>query len=79
MQKLLFILLLLTSFSLFGQKTEKYTTDYATYYRAEELFEKAQYTAARYEFRAFINLKNNVKDKIDAAKKKKKSCVKTFS
>ena len=62
MQKLLFILLLLTSYSLFGQKTEKYTTDYATYYRAEELFEKAQYTAARNEFRAFINLKNNDTD-----------------
>ena len=62
MQKLLFILLLFTSNSLFGQKTEKYTTDYATYYRGEELFEKAQYTAARYEFRAFINLKNNDAD-----------------
>ena len=37
-----------------GQETNKYAGYYASYARAEELFEKAQYCAARLEFRSFI-------------------------
>ena len=40
---------------LFGQTTEKYNSSYTNYYRAEELFNKEQYGAARIEFRTFIN------------------------
>ncbi len=38
-----------------GQTSEKYNSEYAGFYRAEELFEKEQYSAARYEFRQFID------------------------
>ncbi|MEN9303294.1 MAG: hypothetical protein RL264_1723 [Bacteroidota bacterium] len=43
------------SFTLIAQQTVKYQGEYATFYRAEELFEKAQYSAAKEEFRSFIN------------------------
>ena len=45
---------LVTAFS-FGQSSEKYNSRLAGFYRAEELFQKEQYSAARYEFRSFIN------------------------
>jgi Tfp pilus assembly protein PilF len=43
-----------------AQTSEKYNSAYANFYRAEELFEKEQYTAARIEFRNFIQ---STKDK----------------
>ena len=43
------------AFNVQGQETKKYIGDNSLYYHAEELFEKAQYSAAREEFRAFIN------------------------
>ncbi|MBI1836092.1 MAG: tetratricopeptide repeat protein [Flavobacteriia bacterium] len=55
MNKYLIILFLTTITQLFSQSTEKYNTDYASFYRAEELYNKEQYGAARNEFRAFIN------------------------
>ena len=39
----------------FGQRTEKYNSKYANFYRAEELFQKDQFGAARKEFRDFVN------------------------
>lgn len=48
---LLWVLLTYTSFS---QTTEKYMSEYVGFYRAEELFEKEQFGAARIEFRQFI-------------------------
>jgi tetratricopeptide (TPR) repeat protein len=39
----------------FSQKTDKYSSVYSQYFRAEELFQKAQYSAAREEFRGFIS------------------------
>jgi tetratricopeptide (TPR) repeat protein len=47
---------------LFAQQTEKYAGDYVSFYRAEELFEKAQYSAARKEFRTFIESEKNEND-----------------
>jgi len=49
------VLFVCLAFHVNGQKTKKYTGDNSSYYHAEELFEKAQYSAAREEFRAFIN------------------------
>jgi tetratricopeptide (TPR) repeat protein len=48
-------LFLCMAFHVQGQETKKYSGDNSLYYHAEELFEKAQYSAAREEFRAFIN------------------------
>ena len=39
----------------FGQSSEKYNSDYADFYRAEELYEKEHYGAARMEFRGFMD------------------------
>lgn len=55
MYRILLFLLLLTSSNLFSQTSEKYNSRLAGYYRAEELFQKDQFSAARYEFRLFIN------------------------
>ena len=38
-----------------AQTSEKYNSVYADFYRGEDLYVKAQYSAARAEFRAFIN------------------------
>lgn len=37
------------------QTSEKYAGEYASFFRAEELFEKEQFSAARNEFRLFLN------------------------
>jgi TolA-binding protein len=51
-----FVFLLLFVYSLgFTQTTLKYNSEYSTFFRAEELFEKEQYAASRLEFRNFIN------------------------
>ena len=39
----------------FSQTSEKYSGELANYYRAEELYEKEQFSAARKVFREFIN------------------------
>ncbi len=62
MLKYFVILLIFLPLSFFAQQTEKYAGDYTGFYRAEELFEKAQYSAAREEFRAFINQLKNEND-----------------
>lgn len=55
MNRLLVILFVSFSLSVFGQSSEKYNSVYAGFYRAEELFQKQQYGSARKEFREFIN------------------------
>ena len=55
MNKFLVILFLSIFSQLFGQTSEKYNSEYATFYRAEELYNKEQYGAARNEFRNFVN------------------------
>jgi tetratricopeptide (TPR) repeat protein len=55
MNRLLVIVTMLITLSVGAQSSEKYNSAYATYYRGEELFEKEQYSAARKEFRNFID------------------------
>ena len=55
MNRFLVILLLAFSFLSRAQTSEKYNSDYADFFRGEELFEKEQYGAARKEFRNFID------------------------
>lgn len=55
MSRILVVLILLISSVTFGQTSEKYNSEYADFYRGEELFEKEQFGAARKEFRLFID------------------------
>lgn len=55
MNRILIIISLLICFSGFSQSSEKYNSDYENYYRAEDLFLKEQYAAARKEFRIFMD------------------------
>jgi tetratricopeptide (TPR) repeat protein len=51
---LLIFALVWAGFSL-AQSSDKYNSVYASFYRAEDLFQKEQYSAARNEFRTFIS------------------------
>jgi tetratricopeptide (TPR) repeat protein len=64
MQRPLFIIfiLLFVIGSGLSQTSEKYSGDYSDFFRAEELFEKEQYSAARQVFREFINRFNQPND-----------------
>ncbi len=62
MYKFLVVIFLCVSAQIFGQSSDKYNSEYATFYRAEELFAKKQYGAARFEFRTFINQFNKKED-----------------
>ena len=59
---LLFLLLLGIGNSVFSQQSNKYTSDYASFYRAEDLFNKGQFAAARDVFRSFIDKTNSETD-----------------
>lgn len=48
------ILLLFVNTTVFSQGSEKYESSYARFYTAEDLFEKAKYSAAEEEFNLFI-------------------------
>lgn len=52
----------MVTFFSFSQTTEKYESEYENYFRAEDLFEKEQYAAARIEFRNFIETSPNKED-----------------
>ncbi|MCB9225274.1 MAG: tetratricopeptide repeat protein [Crocinitomicaceae bacterium] len=54
MPRLGFILLLFLGLSANAQLSDKYTSDYANFYRAEDLFEKEKFSAAQEEYRLFI-------------------------
>ena len=55
MKRILIILTLICSTVALGQTSMKYNSEYANFYRAEDLFEKEQYAAARKEFRIFVD------------------------
>ena len=55
MYKFLVIIFLCITAHFFGQTSDKYNSDYASFYRGEELYSKKQFGAAKYEFREFIN------------------------
>lgn len=54
MKRIGIIFLFCLSISASAQMTEKYSSDYADFYRAEELFEKAKFSAAQEEYRSFL-------------------------
>ncbi len=62
MNRFLVVLFLGISSFVFSQSSEKYNSDYANFFRAEELFQKKQYAAARKEFRNFITVFNQPTD-----------------
>jgi len=62
MNKILIILGLMCSTVAFSQSTEKYNSEYENFFRAEELYQKEQYGAARREFRVFLDGYNHPND-----------------
>ncbi len=62
MKQLTLFLALFSVFLTFGQSSEKYNSAYAGFFRAEELYNKEQYAAARKEFRDFVNTQTNEND-----------------
>ncbi len=52
------VFLLLMSTVVFSQSSEKYVSEYAQFYKAEDLFEKGKYGAAQEEFKLFTNTLN---------------------
>ncbi|MDX2359492.1 MAG: tetratricopeptide repeat protein [Crocinitomicaceae bacterium] len=55
MNRILLILMTLCTTGALAQTSDKYNSEYADFYRAEDLYVKEQYSAARREFREFIN------------------------
>lgn len=55
MRHFLIVLFVVAIGQAWAQQSEKYHTPLAGFYRAEDLFEKEQYSAARKEFRLFID------------------------
>ena len=62
MNRLLVVLFSVLVFQGLAQTSEKYNSDYENFYRAEELFQKEQFAAARYEFRSFMDAFNKKND-----------------
>ena len=58
----IFLVSILLSAVVWSQSTEKYSGEYADFYRAEELFEKEQYSAAREVFSTFLEDFHNTED-----------------
>ena len=55
MNRFLFLFIVQINFFVFTQTSERYNSVYEKYYRAEKLFQKEQFGAARSEFREFVN------------------------
>jgi TolA-binding protein len=55
MKRWLVVLMIFSVYQAVAQVSEKYSSEYANFYRAEELFQKQQFAAARIEFRNFLN------------------------
>lgn len=62
MKRIVLFLFVLFQTVVLAQTSEKYNSDYENFYRAEELFEKEQYAAARREFRVFMDKFPNTTD-----------------
>ncbi|MEO9532280.1 MAG: tetratricopeptide repeat protein [Crocinitomicaceae bacterium] len=54
MKRFGFIVLIFISLTASAQWSDKYSSEYAEFYRAEELFEKAKFSAAQEEFKIFM-------------------------
>lgn len=55
MSRYLLFMVLAMYTTVYGQSSEKYNSQYAEFYRGEELFQKEQYGAARKTFRTFLD------------------------
>ena len=55
MKRWLAVLMIFSIYHAVAQVSEKYSSEYVNFYRAEELFQKQQFAAARIEFRNFLN------------------------
>lgn len=62
MNRLFLYLILILSLDLQAQSSERYNSVYADFYRAEDLYRKEQYAAARKEFRLFMDGHQKVND-----------------
>ena len=62
MYKYILLLIALVSQGVYSQTSTKYSGEYVNFYRAEELFAKEQYAAARIEFRNFVDQATNAAD-----------------
>lgn len=62
MRYLLFLFVVISATSSWTQVTEKYHSPLAGFYKAEDLFEKEQFSAARKEFQLFIATYKGAKD-----------------
>ena len=62
MIRILLLAILTINLSGFAQPTEKYTGEYTTFYKAEDLFEKEKYGAAQEEYKAFMKESGDVND-----------------
>jgi len=58
----IFIFLYFTGHHVISQQSNKYLSEYASYFKAEDLFNKGQYAAAREGFRCFIDKTKNDSD-----------------
>jgi tetratricopeptide (TPR) repeat protein len=62
MKYLLLIFSIFLAEAYFSQATQKYTSEYEGFYRAEELFLKQEYSSAKFEFETFLNSSKNNND-----------------
>ena len=62
MKQVIFIVFLLVTLVGFTQATQKYTSDYEGFYRAEELFAKRQFNTAKMEFESFLGKTKSTTD-----------------
>lgn len=62
MNRFLVILVLLALLPVSAQQSAKYTNEYVVFQRAQELFDKGQYAAARNEYRVYIDKCSNTND-----------------
>ena len=62
MNRFLIVLFSVVTFLGFSQTSEKYNSEYENFYRAEELFQKEQFGAARKEFRNFMDAFKQTRD-----------------
>lgn len=62
MKNYIFVILVVLCNTSFAQTSEKYNSDYAEFYRGEELFEKEHYGAARKIFKGFVDKLNKPND-----------------
>lgn len=62
MRRIIVVIFLLLGLNAFNQTSEKYSGEYARFYKAEDLFEKGKYSAASEEYKIFMKENGNLND-----------------